>query len=48
MELRKIFGEDLPVGALSIAGSYLAGDGGAYAYLYDQALSQVYVVRGMK
>ncbi len=48
MELWRTFGEGLAVGSLSSAGSYLAGDGGAYAYLYDQRLSQVYVVRGMK
>jgi hypothetical protein len=33
---------------LGAGGSYLSGDGGAYAYRYMQVLSQVYVVRGMK
>ncbi len=47
MELSKTFGAGLPAGAI-IGGSYLSGDGGAYAYVYDQMLSQVYVVRGMK
>jgi len=27
-------------------GSYMSGDGGAYAYRYMQVLSQVYVVKG--
>ena len=48
MELSKTFGAGLAAGAVSIGGSYLSGDGGAYAYVYDQMLSQVYVVRGMK
>jgi eukaryotic-like serine/threonine-protein kinase len=48
MELWKTFGEGLAAGASSGIGSYLAGDSGAYAYLYVQTLSQVYVVRGMK
>jgi serine/threonine protein kinase/WD40 repeat protein len=47
MDLWKTFGEDLAARAVS-RGSYLSGDGGAYAYLYAQTLSQVYVVRGMK
>jgi dipeptidyl aminopeptidase/acylaminoacyl peptidase len=47
-ELWKTLGEGLMVGALSRGGSYLSGDGGAYAYHYMQTLSQVYVVRGMK
>jgi eukaryotic-like serine/threonine-protein kinase len=48
MELWKTFGEGLAAGAVSRSGAYLSGDGGAYAFLYDQTLSQVYVVRGMK
>jgi Tol biopolymer transport system component len=48
MESWRPFGEGLAVGALSMGGSYLSGDGGAYAYRYTQVLSQVYVVRGMK
>jgi hypothetical protein len=47
-ELWRTFGESLMVGALSRGGSYLSGDGGAYAYHYVQTLSQLYVVRGMK
>ncbi len=48
MELVRSFGEGLAAGALSVGGSYLSGDDGAYVYLYTQTLSQVYVVRGMK
>jgi hypothetical protein len=47
-ELWKTFGEGLTGGAVSSAGSYMSGDGNAYAYSYDQTLSQVYSVRGMK
>jgi Tol biopolymer transport system component len=48
MDPWKTFGEGLAAGAVSLGGSYHAGDGGAYVYLYTQKLSQVYVVRGMK
>jgi hypothetical protein len=48
MELWKTFGEGLAAGTVSMVGTYHSGDGGAYAYLYEQTLSQVYVVRGMK
>jgi eukaryotic-like serine/threonine-protein kinase len=48
MELWRTFGEGLAAGAVSGRGSYRSGDGGAYAYIYVQTLSQVYVVREMK
>jgi eukaryotic-like serine/threonine-protein kinase len=48
MEIWKTFGEGLVAGALTVDDSYMMGEGGAYAYLYVQTLSQVYVVRGMK
>jgi hypothetical protein len=48
MEQWKTFGEGLAAGAVSAGSSYRSGDEGAYAYLYVQTLSQVYVVRGMK
>ncbi len=48
MELVKTFGEALAAGTVSMGGSYMSGDGGAYVYRYMQVLSQVYVVRGMK
>jgi eukaryotic-like serine/threonine-protein kinase len=47
MELWKTFGEGV-AGSVRPTAHYLPGDGGAYAYLYDQTLSQVYVVRGMR
>jgi eukaryotic-like serine/threonine-protein kinase len=47
MELWRTFGEGL-AGSERTTGIYLSGDAGAYAYLYVQTLSQVYVVRGMK
>ncbi len=48
MEPWKTFGEGLAAGAVTASSSYRSGAGGAYAYLYTQTLSQVYVVRGMK
>jgi eukaryotic-like serine/threonine-protein kinase len=44
----KTFGDGLAPGAVASPGTYLAGDNGSYVYLYDQMLSRVYVVRGMK
>jgi hypothetical protein len=44
----KTYGAGLSAGAVSFGGSYLSGEGGAYAYDYEQTLSQVSVVRGMK
>jgi hypothetical protein len=48
MELGRTFGGGLAAGTVSMGGSYMSGDGGAYAYRYMQTLSQVYVVKGMK
>ena len=48
MELSKTIGDGLPAGTVSMGGTYMPADGGAYAYRYQQTLSQVYVVRGMK
>ena len=48
MQLVRTFGGDLAAGTVSMGGSYMSGDGGAYAYRYMQVLSQVYVVKGMK
>jgi Tol biopolymer transport system component len=47
MELWKTFGEGV-AGSMRLTGAYLAGDGGAYVYPYEQTLSQVYAVRGLK
>jgi len=46
MQLVRTFGGDLAAGTVSMGGSYMSGDGGAYAYRYMQVLSQVYVVKG--
>ena len=47
MDVWKTFGDSLPTGAN--AGSMLfSSDGSAYVYLYDQILSQAYVVKGLK
>jgi eukaryotic-like serine/threonine-protein kinase len=48
IDLVKTFGDGLPAGTVGMGGSYLPANDGAYAYLYMQTLSQVYVVRGMK
>jgi eukaryotic-like serine/threonine-protein kinase len=48
MELVRTFGENLAPGTVSMGGSYLSGEEGAYTYRYMQTLSQVYVVKGMK
>jgi hypothetical protein len=48
MELVKTFGEGLAAGIIGIGGSYLPANDGAYAYLYMQTQSQVYLVRDMK
>ncbi|MGA3104907.1 MAG: protein kinase [Terriglobales bacterium] len=47
-DLWKTFGDSLPAGTAGIGGSFLSGEGGAYAYHYMQTLSQVYVIRGMR
>ncbi len=48
MDLWKTVGEGLGAGASSLGSSYLPGDGGAYVYLYDRTLSQIYTVRGLR
>jgi eukaryotic-like serine/threonine-protein kinase len=47
-ELWRTFGEGLAAGAISSSRTYQTGEGNAYAYLYAQTLSQVYVVKGLK
>ncbi|MFZ0686611.1 MAG: protein kinase [Terriglobales bacterium] len=47
MEVLKTFGASA-AGSMRPTDNYLSGDGGAYAYVYEQTLSQVYVVRGLK
>jgi Tol biopolymer transport system component len=48
MEFWTTFGESIPVGVTQVGGPNLASDGSAYAYVYGQALSQAYVVKGLK
>ena len=48
MELWKAFGEGMAVGVTGVGGPHFSSDGSAYAYLYGQALSQAYVVKGLK
>jgi WD40 repeat protein len=48
MELWKTFGESITVGVMQVSGPNLSSDGTAYAYVYGQALSQAYVVKGLK
>jgi eukaryotic-like serine/threonine-protein kinase len=49
MEFWKTFGEDMPrTGIKTVTGPLLSSDGNAYAYLYIQALSVAYVVKGLK
>jgi Tol biopolymer transport system component len=48
MELWKTLGESITVGVVQVGGPNFSSDGSAYAYVYGQALSQAYVVRGLK
>jgi Tol biopolymer transport system component len=48
MELWKAFGEGMAVGVTSVGGPHFSSDGSAYAYVYGQALSQAYVVKGLR
>jgi len=48
MEFWTTFGESIPVGVTQVGGPNLSSDGSAYAYVYGQALSQAYVVKGLK
>ncbi|MGC2182780.1 MAG: WD40 repeat domain-containing serine/threonine protein kinase [Terriglobales bacterium] len=48
MELWKTFGEALSVGVTNVSAPRFSSDGGAYAYVYSQVLSQAYVVKGLK
>ncbi|MGH8094436.1 MAG: protein kinase domain-containing protein [Chthoniobacterales bacterium] len=48
MTFWKEFGTSLPVGAVKAAPPLFSSDGNAYAYTYDQVLSQAYVVKGFK
>jgi hypothetical protein len=47
MEFWKTFGDALPAGA-GAGGPRFSADGSAYAYVYQQVLSEAYVVKGLK
>jgi WD40 repeat protein len=48
MELWKTFGEGAKVGVTGVGGPLFSSDGSAYVYVYSQALSVAYVVKGLK
>jgi hypothetical protein len=48
MELSKTIGDGLPAGTVTMSGTFMPAAGGSYAYRYQQTLSQLYLVRGMK
>src|SRR5882724_5534520 len=48
MEFWTTCGESIPFGVTQVGGPNLSSDGSAYAYVYGQALSQAYVVKGLK
>jgi len=48
MDFWKSFGGDLKVGIAAIGGLEFSPDDRAYAYVYDQVLSEAYVVKGLK
>ena len=47
-ELWRTFGENLPAGASRAFRPTFSSDGSAYAYVYYQALSEAYVVKGLE
>jgi eukaryotic-like serine/threonine-protein kinase len=48
MDFWKEFGTSLPTGGAGVAPPVFSADGGAYAYVYSQTLSEAYVVKGLK
>ncbi len=48
MEPWKVLGAGLLAGATKAYPPHFSSDGGAYAYMYRQALSEAYVVKGLK
>jgi hypothetical protein len=48
MDFWKEFGGSLQVGVNDVGPPRFSGDGSAYAYVYEQVLSQAYVVKGLK
>ena len=48
MDKWKTFGEGSMVGVTGVGGPRFSSDGSAYAYVYSQAISVAYVVKGLK
>ena len=48
MQLWKILGQDVGAGVSRVTAPHLSRDGTAYAYVYEQTLSNAYVVTGLK
>ena len=48
MEPWRSFGEETGAGVSSVGAPHLSSDGTAYAYVYEQVLSEAYVVTGLK
>ncbi len=48
MEFWKAFGEGVAAGITGAGAPHFSSDGAAYAYVYEQVLSQAYVVKGLK
>jgi len=48
MDFWKTFGAELPAGGGGVGGPRFSNNGSAYAYVYDQVLTEAYVVRGLK
>ena len=48
MEPWRTFGEEAGAGFLSIGRLNFSSDGNAYAYIYVRALSEAYVVQGLR
>ncbi|HEY1401256.1 MAG TPA: protein kinase [Terriglobales bacterium] len=47
-ELWKTFGGGMNVGITGVSAPRMSSDGNAYAYVYSQAMSEAYVVKGLK
>ena len=48
MDFWKSFGSGLPAGTIAVSSPRFSDNGSAYAYVHVQALSQAYVIKGLK
>ena len=48
LDFWRSFGDSLPTGSSAVGPPIVSADGSAYVYLYDQELTQAYVVKGLK